>query len=358
MINYIMTESFRPCPLNLNPTDSKIQVKMLFGVCFALFVFGTNSTATGYDSWTCRPSQHNTPYTVTGATAPFFGIRLLGPNNTITNTYTPGFEQTLELYSAVTGAAIAGVTAAAFIGNSTVCPTSCSSANSAGALSPAAGVTYLRNMTRCSGGVTQTGIQHATSFKFAWTAPSNQTGPVTIWTIVVGARDTYEAVSASFTGLYVVPVPATPTPSPVSVSSVSVSPTLSIVVITQTRTPTAYPNVTGRPSYIPTPTSMTSTGTATSTGTLTSDTPPTHSSFPSASSTLLLMSSNANILSNFLPMSDTEKTWNSLSIAAVVVASVCGCIGVVYIGANLYRQKTRNKVKEIVVMMPRAVYEV
>ena len=336
---------------------------MLLGLCLALLILSVNSTASGYDSWTCRPSQHNTPYTVSGATGPFFGIRLLGPNNTVVNTYTPGVQQTVELYSKVTGAIIAGVTAAAFTGNSTVCPTSCSPANSAGALGLATGT---RNMARCSGGLTQTGIQRATSFKFAWTAPSNQSSPVTIWAIVVGAGDTYEAVSASFTGLYVSPVSVTPSP-PVSVGSVSTTPTvsvsstISIIVITQTRTPTAFPNTTAR---IPTPTGVTSTGTATSTGTLTSTTPPIGSARSSAtlsatlSQTLSQTPSHINILSNAAPPPETEKNWNSLSLAAVLITSLCGCIGVVYIAANVYRQKRRERTKETIVMMPRAVYEV
>ena len=330
---------------------------MLLSVCLALLILGVNSTASGYDSWTCHPSQHNTPYTVSGATGPFFGIRLLGPNSTVVNTYTPGVQQTVELYSKVTGALIAGVTAAAFTGNSTVCPTSCSTANSAGALAPAPSVSYLRSMSRCSGGVTQTSIQRSTSFKFTWTAPSNQSGPVTIWTIVVGAGDTYEAVSASFTGLYLAPV------SPISVSSVSTTPTvsvsstLSIVILSQTHLPTPFPNSTAR---ISTPTSMTTIGTATSTHTPTPSPSLalTQTLTPTLTQTLTPTPSHINILSNAAPPPETEKTWNSLSIAAVLIASLCGCIGVVYIGANVYRQKTRNRAKETIVMMPRAVYEV
>jgi hypothetical protein len=197
---------------------------------------------------------------VSGQTAPFFAIRLLNSNGSTDSGYTPGIAQTVELFSVVSAASIAGVTAAAFIGTTT-CPRSCNTV--VGSFSAPTGVSYLRQMSSCAGGMTQSSRQTLSSFKFSWTAPSMQTASVSFWAIVVGAGDTYVAVSGNFSSMAAsasATASATPTPSHSSQSnqsltlSPSATPTLSQISQSSQSNQSTQPLT---PSASPTPTSTT-----------------------------------------------------------------------------------------------------
>ena len=362
---------------------------MFLALCLGLLLKGASSTASGYDTWTCRPSQHNTPYSVTGtgatgATGPFFAIRLLGANNTETTMYTPGIAQTVELYSAVAGAKIAGVTAGVFTGNLTNCPSSCTSI--ASALTSPTGVNYLRAMSGCTGGMTQTSRQNSVSFKFGWTASSNQTGSVTVWTVVVGAGDTYEAVSARFSPWYVASA------SPVSTSTrISVVPSVNMSVTPPlpSFTAPAQPSLTVPPQPSPpVPSIHSSTAPARPSvpyptqaqpqPSLTQAQPQPSPTRSQAQPSLTQPPPSVSIVPSFSPSrspafvyqavpneSDATQQMTSLSIAAVIIAAVVGFLGVLFVMQTLYYRKKRRaplnmmKNDDVVIMqMPKPIYEV
>jgi len=337
---------------------------MLRALCIALWASLAGSTASGYNSWTCRPSQHTTAYTVAGASAPFFGLRLLSPNNSIATGYTPGLSQTVELYSVVSGAKIAGVVAGAFTGALTACPSACASATMAGPLTAFPGTTYSRPMSGCIGGMTHTSAQSSTSFKFAWTSPATQTGTVSVWTIVVGSGDTYEAISATYTGIFASSSTHTPTGIP--------TPT-SIPIATGSDTPSATPTlgntvsltttVMGRRSHTPTPT-PTSTPTSTAPLTLT----PTSIVIPTAAAITVTVTGTPvavippppNALTDPFAANEfrTTQQFSPLNIAAVSIAGIFGLVGVVFVLYHLFQQKKRQPVtnstknESVITIMP------
>jgi len=303
---------------------------------------------------------------VSGQTAPFFAIRLLNSNGSTDSGYTPGIAQTVELYSVVTGASIAGVTAAAFIGTTT-CPRSCNTV--VGSFSAPTGVSYLRQMSSCAGGMTQSSRQALSSFKFSWTAPSNQTASVSFWAIVVGVGDTYVAVSGNFSSMAAsASASATLTPSHSSQSnqsltlSPSATPTLSQMSQSSQTNQSTQPLT---PSASPTPTSTTvevsvtsitrvrtvsniSTASASPTSSVTpipsssavnrtsSPTPLALNPSPSPTSSPLSPTSSSTpdgLWANYNPSSSSATTCVALSNAAVILA---GSMAVVLVLCMIY----------------------
>ena len=332
---------------------------MLRALLYSLFATVVSSTASGYDTWTCRPSQHNTPYTVSGQNAPFFSLRLLNSDGSTANGYTPGLTQTVELYAVATGAKIAGVVAAAFTGT-TICPTSCNTV--VGSFSAPTGVSYLRQMSRCTGGMTQSSRQSLSSFKFSWTAPSAQTIPVSVWAVVVGAGDTYVAVSSNFTQLVESVGNASNTPTPIA----STSPTSTIVEVvpstssmprapSNTSTPLPSPSRVRTPSTTPSVTPVVSSVVNPSPSSSPVAVAPSSSPAPPPTST---SSSRAYGLGgNYNPPTDSSTTSSALSNAAVILASFMAVLVIlcmIYHYCNKSVKKSKQPIT-ITTNMPGAV---
>ena len=330
---------------------------ILRSLYYALFATFVTSTASGYDSWTCRPSQHNTPYTVTGQTAPFFSVRLLNSDGSTATGYTSGISQTVELYSAVPGASIAGVVAAAFTG-STSCPTSCTTV--VGSFSAPTGVSYLRQMSRCVGGMTQSSRQASSSFKFAWTAPAAQNGSVSVWAIVVGAGDTYVAISAAFTpaAVSVVSLSTTPTPTNPAGVSVSATPTPSPTsgVLTNSNTPTiaSPPSITRvrTASNTPTATMLVSASpipvSASPIPVSASPMPVSASPMPVSASPMPLSPTTSPMLAagaNYNPSSDALTTSSALSNVALIIAGSMAIVGILFMIYHCYQTRYNRMTK-------------
>ena len=297
-------------------------------------VYGYSS---GYSSWGCVPSSHNTPYKVSGKVAPFFAIRLLAADGTTMTGYTPGATQTVELY-AVVGAKIAGVTIAPFSGAVTSCPSSCSALSGL-----SAGTAPLKSMSGCTGGLTQTSAQSSTSFKMKWAAPSTGT-TVSFWAVVVGSGDTYETVGAQF--------PVAVTPSPTSTLTLSATPTSTPTLIaTPTGTGTSSQTPTSTGTSLPSGASQSGTPSNTPSSSL-SDTPtstitPTSSGTSSALSDAMPITSspipNQMLSANHAPIVVHNTMSTESGIAAGIVIVLLG-IGVL---TFLYMEYKRHHAKQV-----------
>ena len=316
-------------------------------------VYGYSS---GYSSWGCVPSSHNTPYKVSGKVAPFFAIRLLAADGTTMTGYTPGATQTVELYSAVAGAKIAGVTIAPFSGAVTSCPSSCSALSGL-----SAGTAPLKSMSGCTGGLTQTSAQSSTSFKMNWVAPSTGT-TVSFWAVVVGSGDTYATVGAQF------PVAVTPSPtSTLTLSATATSTPTLIATPTGTGTSSQTPTSTGTSlpsgaSQSRTPSNTPSSSVSdTATSTITPTSSPTSSGTPSALSDAMPITSspipNQMLSANHAPIvvHNTMSTESGIAAGIVIVLLGIGVLTFLCIEYKRYhaKQTALNKlVTQVVVTSP------
>jgi len=298
---------------------------MLRALCITLWASLAGSTASGYDSWTCNPSQHTKAFAAAGA----FGLRLLSPNSSIATGYMPGLQQTIELYSVVPSAKIAGVVAGAFTGARTACPSTCGSI--AGYLTDSPGTTYSRPMSGCIGGMTHTSAQSLTLFKLAWTSPISQRGVVSIWIIIVGSGDTYEAISATYTDVAV-------STSPISVHITvvpSATPTLNNTTFSTT-------TILSRRSH-----SLTLT--------------PTPMSMLMLTLTLIPTQTMTLTLTPTIPPDTAVAVIPPLNIAAVSITAILGLVGVVFVLYHIFQNKKRHPVfdstknESVITVMPRGL---